>query len=92
MSTDGGDGLAAKARRWHGYAGDVRRAAAHTRRASGVKWESEAAAAFRRRLHDVAADIDRCAGDVAGAADALTAYARAVESRTAGGTGPGGGS
>lgn len=85
MNTDADEGLTAKARRWHGYAGDVHRAAVHARRTAGVDWESEAAAAFRRRLHAVAADIDACADAVSDAAGALTAYARAVDSRTAGG-------
>lgn len=71
--------LMAKARRWHGYASEAHRAADRARSTSSVDWDSDAADAYRHRLHAVACDIDHCAHELDGAADAIAGYARAVD-------------
>lgn len=77
----GGSGieLMAKARRWRGYASDAHRAAERARSTSSVDWESDAADVYRHRLHAVAREIDHCAHELDGAADAIVGYARAVD-------------
>lgn len=71
--------LEAVARRINGHADDLRRRASRLAAAAeGVRWQSTAAAAFRRDVHDLACRFRRSAGEVDDAARALRQHAAAV--------------
>ena len=77
-----GDQVRRLALRVGSLAEEVRAAAARVATASGVRWQSTSAAAFRERLAEQTVQVRRAAVAVDDVAAALNAHARAVEALT----------
>jgi hypothetical protein len=77
-----GDQVRRLALRVGALAEEVRAAAARVAAASGVRWQSTSAAAFRERLGEQTVQVRRAAVAVDDVAAALNAHARAVEAST----------